>query len=62
MHEPAHQSGGHLLIIEDIDPSGEFQVRVDDDGFTLMYPGEIIKQKLGPGSIVRDVSPFIQLC
>jgi hypothetical protein len=27
-----------------------------------MYPGEIIKQKLGPGSIVRDVSPFIQLC
>jgi len=60
MHKPAYQSGGHLLIVEDIDPSGKLQVRVEDDGFTLMYPGEVIEQELSSCSIVRDVSPFVQ--
>jgi len=62
VHESAHQGGGHLLIVEYIDPAGELQVRVEYDGFALMYLGEIVKQQLGAGAVVRHISPFIQLC
>jgi len=57
MHESAHQGGCHLLIVEDIDPPGEFQVRVEDDGFVFMYLGEIIKQELCSGAVVRYNGP-----
>ena len=60
MHESAHQGGCHLLIVEDIDPPGEFQVRVEDDGFVFVYLGEIIKQELCSGAVVRNIPPLVQ--
>ena len=60
VHQPPYKCGGHLLIIQDIYPSGKLQIGIEDDDFLFMDLGKIVKQQLGTGPIVRNISEFIQ--
>ena len=50
----------HLLVIQDIYPSGKLQMGIEDDDFLFMDLGKIVKQQLGTGPVVRNISEFIQ--
>jgi hypothetical protein len=36
MHQPVNQGGGHLGIIEDVDPFAELQVGGNDDAMSFI--------------------------
>lgn len=60
VHQPPYKCGGHLLIIQDIYPSGKLQICIKDNDFLFMDLGKIVKQQLGTGSVVRDIPEFLQ--
>ena len=60
VHQPPYKCGGHLLIIQDIYPSGKLQICIKDNDFLFMDLGEIVKQQLGTSPVVRDIPEFIQ--
>lgn len=53
MHQSSDKGSRHLLIIQYIDPSGEFQICVQDDDFLLMDLGKVVKQQLGTCPVIR---------
>ena len=55
VHQPPYKRGGHLLIIQDIYPSGKLQIGIKDNDFLFMDLGKIVKQQLGTGPVVRDI-------
>ena len=60
VHQPPYKRSGHLLIIQDIYPSGKLQIGIKDYDFLFMDLGKIVKQQLGTGPVVRDIPEFIQ--
>ena len=60
MHQPSYKRGGHILIIQDISPSGKLQICIKDNDFLFMNLGKIIKQQLSTGPIVRGMPEYIQ--
>ena len=60
VHQPPYKRSGHLLVIQDIYPSGKLQIGIKDYDFLFMDLGKIIKQQLGTGPVVRDIPEFIQ--
>ena len=55
VHQPSYKRDGHLLIIQDIYPSGKLQMGIKDNGFLFMDLGKIVKQQLGAGLVMRDI-------
>ena len=43
VHQPSDKGGCHLLIMQYVDPSGEFQICIRVDDFLLMELGKIVK-------------------
>lgn len=60
MGQPADQCRCHPLVIKNIHPLGEFQVRIQDDRFLLVYLRQIIKQKLRTVPVIWNIAEFIQ--
>ncbi len=60
VHQPSDQNSCHLLIIQDIYPSGEFEVCVQYHAFLFMYLREVIKQQLGSCTVVWYIPKLIQ--
>jgi len=59
MGQPTDQYGGHLLVIKNIYPAGEFQIRAEEDYFFALNFWKVIKEKLGTVTVVRDISELI---
>lgn len=60
VHQSSDKGSRHLLIIQYIDPSGEFQICIQDDDFLLMDLGKVVKQQLGTCPVIGNISEFIQ--
>ena len=60
VHQPSDKGGCHLLIVQYVDPSGEFQICIQDDDFLLMDLGKVVKQQLGSCPVIGNISEFIQ--
>ena len=60
MGQASDKCRGHAFIIQNVDPLGEFKVRVKYHGFLLMDLRQVIEQDLGPGAVIRHVSEFIE--
>lgn len=60
MGQPADQCRCHPLVVKNIHPLGEFQVRIQDDRFLLVYLRQIIKQKLRTVPVIWNIAEFIQ--
>lgn len=52
VHQPSDKGGCHLLIVQYVDPSGEFQICIQDDDFLLMDLGKVVKQQLGSCPVI----------
>ena len=51
VHQPSYKRSSHLLVIQDIYPSGKLQIGIEDDDFLFMDLGKIVKQQLGTGPV-----------
>lgn len=60
MGQPADKCRCHPLVVKNIHPLGEFQVRIQDDRFLLVYLRQIIKQKLRTVPVIWNIAEFIQ--
>ena len=62
MCQPAYQRGCHLFIIQNIYPSGKFQVRVqyDDLRWIIADLRQEIKQKIYAVPVIGNIAEFIQ--
>lgn len=60
MGQPADQCRCHSLVVKNIHPLREFQVRIQDDRFLLVYLRQIIKQKLRTVPVIWNIAEFIQ--
>ena len=54
VHQPSDKGGCHLLIVQYVDPSGEFQICIQDDDFLLMDLGKVVKQQLGSCPVIGE--------
>jgi len=46
MGQTSNQGCGHTLVVQDIDPLRELNVRIQDNGLDFMYLGQIVKEEL----------------
>lgn len=60
VHQSSDKGGCHLLIIQYVDPSGEFQICIQDDDFLFMNLGKIVKQQLGTCPVIGNIPELIQ--
>ena len=60
MGQSSNQCSRHLFVIKDIDPSGEFEIRVQDHLFLFVDLRHVIKQQLRTHPVIRHVTEFIQ--
>jgi len=54
--------GCHVVVTEHGSPSGELEVRGDDQAAFLVTVGDDLEQEPGPLSIDGQISEFIDLC
>ena len=61
MSEPSYEGRCHLLIIQNVDPPGEFQISIEyyDLARIITDLGKEVEQYIDAVPVIRDISEFI---